>query len=90
MPSINDPILRLRLLNEAGLDLDAIAPLLRESDICRDPKRPGRGGLLPLTRTSFRAAVVAGLIAKPIKLGVRTIAWRRADILKVLLDGTGT
>jgi predicted DNA-binding transcriptional regulator AlpA len=84
---ISDPILRRLLLENAFIDLDAVPPLLREADIVRDPKVPG-SGLLPLTRSSFRDAVAAGRIAKPIRLGTRSVAWRRLDIVRVWLDGT--
>jgi predicted DNA-binding transcriptional regulator AlpA len=84
---ISDPILRRLLLEKAFIDLDAIPPLLREADIVRDPKVPG-SGLLPLTRSSFRDAVAAGRIAKPIRLGTRSVAWRRLDIVRVWPEGT--
>jgi hypothetical protein len=68
------------------LDLDNLPPLLRESDICRDPKR-GYPGILPMTRSAFRTAVEDGYINKPIKLGAKVVAWRREDILDIVRNG---
>jgi len=89
MPSpYSDPILRRRLLVEHALDLDAFPPLLHEADICRDPRRPERGGLLPMTRPTFRKAVADGYIEPPVRIGRRGKAWRRLAIIRVLLEGT--
>ncbi|MRX49443.1 AlpA family phage regulatory protein [Paracoccus sp. S-4012] len=41
----------------------------------------GPGGLLPVSRSTYYALVAAGELPKPIKLGARISAWRRADIL---------
>jgi hypothetical protein len=84
MGGISDPILRARLL-KVGLDLDQIPPLLRESDIVSDGKRVG---LLPMTRPTFRKAVKDGFITKPVRLGRTSWAWRRHDIVTILLEGT--
>ena len=81
----SERILRRRLREEAGIDLDDVPALLRERDIVSSPEHKG---ILPMTRNGLRTAIAHGYIAKPIPLGVRTIAWRRMDILKVLLDGT--
>ena len=61
-------------------------PLLRVSDICRDPLR-GYPGILPLTRSAFLTAVEDRCIAKPVKLGAKVVAWRREDILHIVQHG---
>lgn len=61
-------------------------PLLRESDICRDPKR-GYPGIVPITRSAFRSAVADGYIAQPVKLGAKAVAWRREDIIEIVKNG---
>ena len=72
-----------------GINLDDYSPLLRAAIICNDPKRNIRG-ILPMTRPAFLANVEAGYIAPPVRLGPKMVAWRRADILKVLIDGMQT
>jgi prophage regulatory protein len=67
-------------------DLDNLPPLLRVSDICRDPKR-GYPGILPMTRSAFLTAVEDGYIAPPVKLGAKVVAWRREDILAIVEHG---
>ena len=67
-------------------DLDNLPPLLRVSDICRDPKR-GYPGILPMTRSAFLTAVEDGYISKGVKLGAKVIAWRRDDILYIIAHG---
>jgi predicted DNA-binding transcriptional regulator AlpA len=69
-------------------DLDNLPPLLRERDICRDPKT-GHAGLLPLTRSAFRDLIEAGHIPGPIRLGNKVIAWPSAIILEIIRNGTG-
>ena len=61
-------------------------PLMRVSDICRDPKR-GYSGILPLTRSAFLTAVEDGYIARPVKLGAKVVAWRREEILHIVQHG---
>jgi len=67
-------------------DLDRLPPLLRISDICRDPARR-YAGLLPMSRSAFLAAIVDGYIAPPLKLGAKAVAWRREDILRIIQEG---
>jgi hypothetical protein len=67
-------------------DLDNLPPLLREADICRNP-RTGYPGILPLTRSAFRSAVDDGYIPPPLKLGAKVVAWRAADIVRIARDG---
>jgi hypothetical protein len=78
-----DPILRRQLL-ALGIDLDLIPPLLRKAQIVSEPGQPG---LLPLPRATFRKNVRMGLIAGPVKIGKRAVAWRRSDIVKILVEG---
>ena len=61
-------------------------PLLRVSDICRDPKR-GYPGIIPLTRSAFLTAVEDAYIAQPVKLGGKVVAWRKDDILAIVQHG---
>jgi hypothetical protein len=67
-------------------DLDNLPPLLRESDIVRDPKR-GYPGILPMTRSAFRSAVEDGYIPAPFKLGAKLVAWRKEDIVHIARNG---
>lgn len=71
------------------LDIANLPPLLRESDICRDPKRD-YPGLLPITRSAFRDALANGYIPAPIKLGDKIVAWRREDILALIEHGVAS
>jgi len=74
------------ILKHFRLDLDALPPLLRESDIVRDPKR-GYPGILPMTRSAFRSAVGDGYIPAPLKLGAKVVAWRKEDIVHIARNG---
>jgi prophage regulatory protein len=56
---------------------------LRIWHIVGDSKR-GIDPLLPIGRTSFLNGVKEGKYPQPVKLGVRTTAWRRDDILTLL------
>jgi hypothetical protein len=67
-------------------DLDNLPPLLRESDIVRDPKR-GYPGILPMTRSAFRSAIADGYIPAPLKLGAKVVAWRKEDIVYIARNG---
>jgi hypothetical protein len=58
--------------------------LLRERDIC---KRPDYPGLLPLTQSAFRDAVVRGDIEPPIRFGSRVNCWRKHYILRLQQEG---
>lgn len=56
---------------------------LRIWQIVGDRKR-GIEPLLPVGRSTFLAGVKSGKYPKPVKLGERTTAWRKADILALL------
>jgi predicted DNA-binding transcriptional regulator AlpA len=79
-----DPSLRSEL-KRLGIDFDDIPPLLRKAQIVSDPGKPP--GLLPIPTPTFNKNVRDGLIPKPVKVGTRAVAWRRSDILKILLEG---
>lgn len=57
--------------------------LLRIWQITGDPKR-GIEPLLPIGRSTFLERVRKGIYPKPVKLGSKTSAWRKADILKLM------
>jgi predicted DNA-binding transcriptional regulator AlpA len=61
---------------------------LRIWHIVGDSKR-GIEPLLPVGRSTFLAGVKSGKYPKPVKLGERTTAWKKADILALLdsVDG---
>lgn len=40
-----------------------------------------------LSRSSFLAGVKAGLYPRPIKIGLRSVAWRRSDIAELVRNG---
>jgi len=82
----SDPILRRRLLDEFGIDLDLIPLMLRKAQIVSDPGKPP--GLLPIPTATFNKNVADGRIPKPVHVGKRAVAWRRQDIIRVLIDGT--
>lgn len=63
------------------------AALLRLWCIIGDSKR-GIPALLPVSRSTFLARVKDGTYPQPIKLGVRSVAWKQSDILD-LLDQLG-
>jgi len=69
-----------------SFDLANLPPLLRISDICRDPKR-GYPGILPMTRSAFLTAVEDGYIPKGLKLGAKVIAWKSEDIARIAREG---
>ncbi|MDX8127988.1 AlpA family phage regulatory protein [Methylomonas sp. OY6] len=56
---------------------------LRVWHITGDEKR-GIDPLLPIGRSTFLARVASGEYPQPIKLGKRTTAWRKSDILALL------
>ncbi len=62
---------------------------LRIWQIVGDRKR-GIEPLLPVGRSTFLAGVKSGKYPKPVKLGERTTAWKKADILALLdsVDGS--
>jgi predicted DNA-binding transcriptional regulator AlpA len=80
-----DPILRRKLL-ELGIDIDLIPALLRKAQIVSDPGKPA--GLLPIGTATFNKNVADGLIAKPVRIGARAVAWRRHDIVRIMIEGT--
>ncbi|AMK75392.1 MULTISPECIES: helix-turn-helix transcriptional regulator [Methylomonas] len=51
--------------------------------ITGDEKR-GIDPLLPIGRSTFLARVASGEYPQPVKLGKRTTAWRKSDILALL------
>ncbi len=65
-----------------------ILGFLRIWQIVGDRKR-GIEPLLPVGRSTFLAGVKSGKYPKPVKLGERTTAWKKADILALLdsVDG---
>jgi len=56
---------------------------LRIWQIVGDRKR-GIEPLLPVGRSTFLAGVKSGKYPKPVKLGEKTTAWRKSDILALL------
>jgi len=62
--------------------------LLRIWQITGDKKR-GINPLLPIGRSTFLARVKTGEYPQPVKLGERTTAWRRVDILSLLASFGG-
>lgn len=56
---------------------------LRIWQIVGDRKR-GIEPLLPVGRSTFLAGVKSGKYPKPVKLGERTTAWKKSDILELL------
>lgn len=61
---------------------------LRIWNIVGDKKR-GIEPLLPIGKTSFLEGVKSGKYPKPVKLGERTTAWRKADIDNLLASFGG-
>ena len=61
----------------------ATQALLRIWQIVGDKKR-GIEPLLPIGKTTFLEGVKSGKYPKPVKLGERTNAWRKADIDNLL------
>lgn len=62
---------------------------LRLPNIIGDKKaKPPIPALIPVSRTSWLAGVKSGKYPKPVKLGVRTTAWRVEDI-RQLIDSMG-
>lgn len=74
------------LLAAEGINLDDYPPLLKISEICSNPKK-GVRGILPLTRKPFMTAVDNGWVDGLVPLAGRSIAFRRAAILRILLFG---
>ena len=61
---------------------------LRIWHIIGDRKR-GIEPLLPIGRSTFLAGVKSGKYPQPLKLGERTTAWRKADIMALLDNISG-
>ena len=64
---------------------------LHHAGFCRlwhiigNPKaNPPIPALIPIGRTTFLNGVKSGKYPKPVKLGERTIAWRRSDIIALI------
>jgi predicted DNA-binding transcriptional regulator AlpA len=45
------------------------------------------GGPLPISRSGWWAGISSGVYPKPIRLGPRIRAWRKADILSLIEQG---
>jgi prophage regulatory protein len=76
------------MVNQSNQQQPAIVlGYLRIWQIVGDRKR-GIEPLLPVSRSTFLAGVKSGKYPKPVKLGERTTAWKKADIL-ALLDSMG-
>ena len=56
---------------------------LRIWQIVGDKKR-GIEPILPIGRSTFLAGVKSGKFPQPVKLGERTTAWKKSDILALL------
>lgn len=56
---------------------------MTEKQLNDDDKR-GIEPLLPIGRSTFLAGVRTGKYPKPVKLGEKTTAWRKADIQKLV------
>ena len=67
-------------------NLHDLPPLLRLSDLCRDPRR-NYPGLIPVSRSAWLNGVERGIYPPPIKVGAKVVAWRREDILEVIENG---
>ncbi len=57
--------------------------LLRVWQITGDKKR-GIEPILPIGRSTFLERVRKGIYPKPVKLGEKTTAWRKSDIMALL------
>lgn len=56
---------------------------LRIYQITGDPKR-GIDPILPIGRSTFLLRVKLGIYPQPVKLGKKTTAWRKSDIMALL------
>lgn len=52
-------------------------------------KKNNTPALIPISRTTFLNGVKSGKYPKPVKLGVRTTAWRVEDIRKLIVEMGG-
>ena len=66
---------------DAAIDFEKAADetLVRIADLVRDPRRPGKVSLLPLSKSSLERRVRARNFPQPTKLG-RVTCWRLGDI----------
>ena len=53
---------------------------IRESQLIRNPKYPGRPTPVPISPATLWRKVKAGTFPKPVKLSERVTAWRVGDI----------
>lgn len=60
--------------------------LLRIDQIVGNPKK-GIEGIIPVCKASWWNGVKAGRYPAPVKLGANTVAWRAADVLKLVESG---
>jgi predicted DNA-binding transcriptional regulator AlpA len=59
---------------------------LRLRQIIGDKTNPA---IIPISRSNFLAGVKEGRFPKPIKLGLRTTAWKVSDIRKLIEESKG-
>jgi predicted DNA-binding transcriptional regulator AlpA len=69
--------------------MHSINGFLRINQIIGDPKaNPPIEALIPIGRTAWWDGVKSGRFPKSVKLGKRTTAWKKSDVLK-LIDSFG-
>lgn len=58
--------------------------------VVRGKRIYGDGGIFPVSRSSWYAGINDGRYPPPVKIGVRSVAWRKSDLRALLehLDGT--
>lgn len=61
-------------------------PLLRERDICRDPKR-NYPGIVPVTRSAWRDLMRNGYVSEGVKIGAKVRAWTSTELLEIVRNG---
>ena len=62
--------------------------LLRVWQITGDSKR-GIEPMLPIGRSTFLERVRKGIYPKPVKIGSKTTAWKKSDILELMASFEG-
>ena len=70
-------------------DLLPDGAMVRLAQLVRDPKHPSRPVPLPFSAASIWRKVAAGSFPQPVKLGVRTTAWRVSDVRAWLVAQAG-
>jgi predicted DNA-binding transcriptional regulator AlpA len=72
--------------NVIGMPIDGLLRLTQIVGKKGDPERnmPTIQPIIPISKTSFLDGVKTGKYPKPVRLGERTVAWRVADIRKVI------